>query len=61
MRNWPDDNAHCDRADCSKAFQCIRYQALMNKRRSGKPFNPVMNNFNPDNCSDFVGTEWKEH
>jgi hypothetical protein len=60
MRTWPNDNAHCDRADCSNAFQCIRYQALMDKRRTGIKGYVVINDFNPADCSDFEGTEWNE-
>jgi hypothetical protein len=61
MRTWPDDNAHCDRADCPKALQCIRHQALISKRRAGVNGRVVINDFNPVNCSDFVeAMEWNE-
>ena len=54
MKSWPDDKAHCDRADCPKAFQCIRHQALIAKRRRGIRSLIVVNDFTPDNCSDYV-------
>jgi hypothetical protein len=60
MRHWPNDNAHCDHADCPKAFQCIRHLALISKRRAGMNDRVVVNDFNPVNCSDFAGTEWNE-
>lgn len=33
---FPDDNAHCDRSDCPLADECLRHQALLQKRQADK-------------------------
>ena len=33
---FSDDNAHCSRSECPKAGDCLRYQALLQKRQADK-------------------------
>ena len=57
---WPNDRAHCDRADCPKAQQCARFMALQDKRdREADLSRVVFYDFKPENCEGFVFYDFK--
>ena len=54
MSHFPDDNAHCEGANCDKRDRCLRHVALMQKSKIGQSNRIVMFGPDPKDCEHFI-------